>query len=141
MKTNELTGALLDYWTARAKGNGVIRMGTRFAGIDDFNGDVFMPPLACCYVDEKQFRPSSDWQDGGPIVDQERISFYDFRYIDEEVRAMVGLEVFANDWVGEFEAEGPTHLVAAMRAFVLSRFGPEVPDDHEAEKHVTERKV
>lgn len=125
MKTADLTGALLDYWVAKAEGKGVIRMGTRFAELEDFNGDVFMDPPACCYVDEKQFRPSANWAHGGPIIDAQ----------DSQI---LQLEHCSNDpglsWNVTLEEQGgmywgSTMLEAAMRAFVASKFGTEVPDE------------
>lgn len=66
------------------------------------------------------YTPSTDWAQGGPIIDREKIAVdYDH---DVWNAAKYGL-----DWyVG-----GPTPLIAAMRCFVLSKLGDgvEVPAD------------
>lgn len=82
------------------------------------------------------FSPSTDCAQGGPIIDRERIttvahdvggktgwsasvstslSFYR-HYIDEQLPFSLS----------GHEGVGPTRLIAAMRAFVASKLGPEV---------------
>lgn len=63
-------------------------------------------------------KPSSDWAQGGPIVEREKIT----------------LEWTGEDWMGyirhDEEFFGPTPLIAAMRAYVASKLGDsiDVPD-------------
>lgn len=106
MKTAELTGSRLDYWVAKAEGiAGEIGDGHWF--VTD-NGALF--------------RPSSEWATGGPIIEREGI---------ELTRREVMPSLF--EWVGStmhgFEQMGATHLVAAMRAYVASKFGDTVPEE------------
>ena len=92
MKTNELTGAALDW--AVAKCEGVI------------NGDA----LDTGFILEGGYVPSTDWAQGGPIIERE------------------GIAVFG-DWqatLGEETYNGPTPLIAAMRCYVASKLGDEV---------------
>jgi hypothetical protein len=101
MKTAELTGALLDYWVAKAEG----------LVPDDFSLQVMDGMFSKC---------SSEWEDGGPIIDRERIQFDDLDSI--AYRATISRED-AMYW-----ADGQTHLIAAMRCYVASKYGDEVPD-------------
>jgi hypothetical protein len=58
---------------------------------------------------------SNDWSEGGPIIERERIT------IDagEHGRLWAARK-------GVYETVGPTPLVAAMRCYVVSKFGDQV---------------
>lgn len=64
--------------------------------------------------DEVGWRPSRAWEHGGPIIERERI----------ELRndASGGWNCMGNGCYGD----GPTPLIAAMRAYVASKVGAEV---------------
>lgn len=125
MKTSELTGALLDYWVARSNGTDAADL-----WIDRGNGRN----LADCvfFKSGVPFRPSTSWAHGGPIIERERIQleFHDW-HREEPWCAQ------KHQRGGDYE-RGPTPLVAAMRAYVASKFGDEVPADpvgaHERKK-------
>jgi hypothetical protein len=82
------------------------------------------------YFDSTQHDESTDWAQGGPIIERERIGF---KYTG------TAMEFVA--WVnGELstmhDQYGPTPLIAAMRCYVASKFGDdlvlfkvEVPDE------------
>ena len=107
MKVSELQGALLDYWVARAEGHEVrLSLDMTLAIIK--HGEHGLG-----------FAPSGRWSEGGPIIERERIAF---RITAQEIVA----DCMTGDCMGI--GTGPTHLIAAMRAFVASRFGDEVPD-------------
>jgi len=67
------------------------------------------------------FKPSTDWSQGGPIIERENIALYP--HGDGTYEA----EVFLNPKRGA----GPTPLIAAMRCYVASKLGNEVevPDE------------
>jgi len=125
MKTAELTGALPDYWVARAEGDRAKIKDSicwRFES-DQEHGD------GCGFF---SFDPSTDWAHGGPIIERERI----------ELTCVIlnsGLvwEAWSDrtpyDLIDEPESlcdqSGPTPLIAAMRAYVASKFGDTVPDE------------
>ena len=67
------------------------------------------------------FRPSVDWITGGPIIERERIRLNVFA---DGVGAWEGFHPC--DGVRGVAMEGPTPLIAAMRAYVASKFGSEV---------------
>lgn len=65
---------------------------------------------------------STDWAQGGPIIDREKIGGY--------------WDPGNNEWTqvigdGRFAEAGPTKLIAAMRCYVASKMGDEVevPDE------------
>ena len=60
--------------------------------------------------------PSTDWAQGGPIIERENIALYP--HGDGTYEA----EVFLNPKRGA----GPTPLIAAMRCYVASKLGDEV---------------
>lgn len=67
-------------------------------------------------VSQREFQPSTNWSQGGPIIERENIGLQ--RWNEEhEWRSDIG---------GDFDSYGPTPLIAAMRCFVASRLGDEV---------------
>lgn len=87
MKTAELTGAALDWAVAVA-----------FNPANEWGA----------------WRPSSNWAQGGPIIEREGVAIY--LYGDSQWLAHVGGR----------ESIGPTPLIAAMRCYVASKLGDEV---------------
>ena len=89
-----------------------------------------------------KFNYSTDWSQGGPIIEREGILLRPLRRgghtLDGQWLAMFDGEntgtmvqwVKRTDWIRHYWS-GPTPLIAAMRAFVASRLGdtPEVPDE------------
>jgi hypothetical protein len=66
-----------------------------------------------------EFSPSTDWAQGGPIIEREGIN----------LRALSGALWEAETWSaegGQYLLDGPTPLVAAMRCYVASQLGDEV---------------
>ena len=114
LKTSELQGAALHWAVAKCEG--------WVAGTNDADLVSFVLESS---PDEMHFWPSTDWAQGGPIIEQERIGF---KYTG------AAMEFVA--WVnGELSTVhdhyGPTPLVAAMRCYVASKMGDEVevPDE------------
>jgi len=97
MKTAELTGAALDW--AVAKCEGVI------------NGD----DLDIGFIRERGYTPSTDWAQGGLIIEREKLSV---EWIDSE------------RWLCGWHS-GKTPLIAAMRCYVASKLGDyvDVPEE------------
>ena len=101
VKTSELDGAELDYAVAKCE-----EWEVEFEdGPLYFRGDYFRDGDPC--------KPSTNWGQGGPIIEREGIAIY--LYGDGEWQAVL-----------EKEYEGPTPLVAAMRCYVASKLGEEV---------------
>jgi hypothetical protein len=98
MKTSELTGHALDWAVAMCEGidHDTAAMNIMFGDDNDWF-------LAF----------STDWAQGGPIIEQEGIDIY-----------QSGVWVAEMD--GKHTTEGPTPLIAAMRCYVASKLGNEV---------------
>jgi hypothetical protein len=113
MKTNELTGAALDWAVAQVEGR------PYSVTLDDIKG---APPLVVPI-----FKPSTSWQEGGPIIEHEKITVV-FRIMrDGSTNYWATTE--PNDLRADYEPvglDGPTPLIAAMRCYVASKLGDEV---------------
>ena len=104
MKTSELSGPALDWAVAKCE------------GLTYWDDDRL------CFANEphgEDFKPSTDWAQGGPIIEREKIEL-----------THDGFEWWARIWADE-DYEGPTPLIAAMRCYVASQLGDEVevPDE------------
>lgn len=103
MKTSELAGAALDWAVAKCEGWGCYP-GMEFQRLP------------------KHFKPSTDWAQGGPIIDRELL--YPNPLLDENCAA-IGWE--CRNWKGDgMHYSGPTALVAAMRCYAASKLGDEI---------------
>lgn len=112
-KIADLTGAHLDAAVAKAEGQ-LFNMHSP-AGCQVPNPDGT----------QRLFTPSTDWGQGGPIIERERIGLL---FIDEGPRSGQWMAVEASDDDGRpcGNYDGPTPLVAAMRSHVASKLGAEV---------------
>jgi len=98
MKTNKLTGAALDWAVAKCEG---LRT----------------------YVEVVEgFKPSTDWAQGGSIIEREELTLsyspYDHVFYGR-----------TRPWCAEKKGRmeyGPTPLIAAMRCYVASKLGDDV---------------
>ena len=103
VKTNELTGAALDWAVAKCEGVTVLPKMRGGCYVTLNKGETVL----LCY--------STDWAQGGPIIQREELS---------------SLKCYStNEWGclnGEVFCEGPTPLIAAMRCYVASKLGDEV---------------
>lgn len=119
MKVSELEGALLDAWVVKALGG--------YRGPYQLVKDGRPEKNCLIFPDGVPFRattgnlmPSSDWSHGGPIIERERITI---KY------SPGGSLVWEAYSLGQPWGFGPTPLIAAMRAYVASKYGVELPDD------------
>lgn len=134
MKTAELKDAALDFWVAQAGKEWenahqhfpTMTLDPTFKGVEIRmfpRGEYGTSVETCVLIPSNSFRqdpqpfcPSIWWQQGGPIIERERIETY--------------FNAGANEWRAgiQFWKHGDTLLEAAMRAFVASKFGDEVED-------------
>ena len=96
MKTNELTGAALDWAVAKCEGT-----------LHD-DGSV-----------SDYYQPSVDWEQGGAIIECEEITV-------EYAGVWLGRCWKDSDGEEQIQIEGTTPLIAAMRCYVASKLGDEV---------------
>lgn len=117
MKVSDLKGATLDYWVARCDG---LPLSSEWACCPA--GGIFIGRG----VDgdpHRQFDPSARWEDGGPIIEREQMTVW--HRIEDETDDFWNACIELRGGV-ECTESGPTLLVAAMRAYVASKFGAEV---------------
>lgn len=96
------------------------------------------------------YQPSQNWNEGGYIIEREKIGFwFVHECVDED-----GKIERAEQWYAEYAyteetadstyhfSTGPTPLIAAMRCYVLCKLGEEVtlPDDIAKAQGVIERR-
>lgn len=108
MRVAELEGELLDYWVAKAEE--LVIDGIRLGGVV-----IGITP------DRYVYHPSTNWAHGGPIVERERISIN----YDASGRYSQGWRAFSKNMPIML---GDTPLIAAMRCYVATKYGDEVPD-------------
>lgn len=101
-RVEELEVALLDAAVAKAEGLDFVLL-----------SDCLLP--ARMRTGDGRFRPSVLWDEGGPIIERERISLTER-----------GADGWFADLRGVSPIMGSTPLIAAMRAYVASKFGQEV---------------
>lgn len=109
MKVAELEGAVLDYWVGCAEGLKLLRIGQDGASYVTVSLDVEM---------RARYSPSTNWAQGGPLIERERIS----------IKQDAGGGCYAYFDHRNETAAGDTLLIAAMRAYVKSKFGEKVED-------------
>lgn len=101
IKTSELKDLALDWAVAKCKGIELV-------------GGYYNRLLVDGRMSRGQemlviFKPSTDWAQGGPIIEQEAIGVFPTH----------------GGWAAGLQS-GPTPLIAAMRCYVASRLGDEV---------------
>jgi len=97
MKTSDLSGAALDYVVAECE------------------GVIYHGPAWTKY--------STDWSQGGPIIERERI---ELKYLGYNNPPYWGALKFSPSKYERKAAIGPTPLIAAMRCYVESKLGDTV---------------
>jgi hypothetical protein len=106
MKTSELTGTALDWAVAKCEGLLLPDGGN----LQIFNKQLRAHPAKLGTL----YTPSTDWSQGGPIIEREGIT----------------LTHQADQWSAQTDddlfAYGPTPLIAAMRCYVASKLGDDV---------------
>ena len=115
MKTSELTGAALNWAVAQCEGKNSV-------------ASCYYEDNVPLWLDEAPhpvWEPSSNWAQGGAIIEREGISICNLEANDWQVNgwtASVGELWSPNDdgWIS------PTPLIAAMRCYVASKLGDEV---------------
>lgn len=132
-KTSELEGVLLDAAVALALGAEYVIVNGE--GCHALVSQQETPGFALsgCQIDRlsayRKFRPSTDWSDGGPIIERERIAAW--KADGDWCAAVPGDSAYHGDCdyidvTRRDGSSGPTPLIAAMRAYVASKLGEEV---------------
>ena len=112
MKTSELIGSSLNHAVHIALGLGYRR--------DEKYGPMYFRPSQAPGVIAWDNSPppySTDWSQGGPIIERERIG------VEHDAPNIGGWIATAYTVHGRVDCAGPTPLIAAMRCFCCSRLG------------------
>ena len=120
----ELEGAQLDWAVAKAEGR-CLHQNTEYYAHQSDTGFTCLDCGKDTYHEAcgRDWKPSSSWAQGGPIIERERIGVrwtYSSAYNSGAWVSMVPRGDHATSQLG------PTPLIAAMRAFVASKLGDEV---------------
>jgi len=118
MKTSELTGVALDAAVAKCEGIETYEQ----IGYGDDGGLLYFVDL---HTDqEMSFRPSTDWAQGGSIIEREGITTAPHSTTNGVIREWKA----GRDWPMSHSPYyfGTTPLIAAMRCYVASKLGDEV---------------
>ena len=115
MKTSELTGAALDWAVAKCEGH----------EIDSLLGGAVWYWLKCSLTGALEvvdvFHPSTNWAQGGPIIEREKLDAFWNPQVD-------WWSVAGWDERGKREVviRDPSYLCAAMRCYVACKLGDTV---------------
>lgn len=129
MKVSELTGAKLNYWVAKADGKDAEIVPQRVFGSG--YGITLVDGTPACMVGIDYFDPSTNWAHGGPIIEREQITVECWQDTDgrsgmRDVFWSASIHGSMKNEGREGYEDGPSPLIAAMRAFVASKYGEEV---------------
>lgn len=124
MKTNELTGAALNWAAGVAEGlqwqNDDPEVGLYHRRDHQYRNDRLVPNALDYYIMDDYnltlYSPSTDWAQGGPIIEREMIDL-------QPVMRLHTKDVY---WRACGAFMSPTPLIAAMRCFVASKMGDEI---------------
>ena len=123
VKVNEAVGPVLNWMVAECEEH--LWTKYNYAVYNDFP----RPRRPSEYLQDHhfgpEFAPSTDWSQGGPIIERELIALSPYLYTDDAWQATRATPD------KHYCAYGPTPLVAAMRCYVASKLGDEVevPDE------------
>lgn len=121
VKTGDLTGATLDWAVAKCEG-----------WVDDCSLCSWLYQATLEEVEDGSYKPSTDWAQGGAIIERNYIDIFtekpkDISWIASIPRYQCGTKLVG--W--RTHQYGSTPLEAAMRCYVASKLGEEVdiPDN------------
>ena len=121
IKTQDLIGPALDWAVAKCESVEV-----------EYINDGITRCLLRVSPCTGRLSPSTDWSQGGPIIEQERLDLTPLVKSENELVRWFACTIVPDDQeIPWFHMVGPTALIAAMRCFVASHLGDEVdvPDE------------
>ena len=107
LKTSELIGPALDWAVAKCV------YGSKYGKLQVYKGILSGTEML-----SQSWAPSTDWAQGGPIIEREQITTR-FWLNEPFITAYLNQE-------DALWAEGDTPLIAAMRCYVASKLGDEI---------------
>lgn len=118
MRTSELTGAALDWAVAKCEAQ---KSETSY--VRTVAGKLFINSPLNPIGPLRNFCPSTDWAQGGPIIEREKIGF---NWVVSNYLHVTGCWSAHIPQTNGKILYGPTPLIAAMRCYVASKLGDEV---------------
>lgn len=137
IKTSELTGAALDWATAKAVQIPIYQCGEGWPGNHVVNEESLRRSIVTVGLtgrmllegpktsENKEWSPSTDWAQGGPIIELEKVTL---SYDEDGQTYSAHVSLFRQRGMSNRTRwrSGPTPLIAAMRCYVASKLGDEV---------------
>jgi hypothetical protein len=114
MNILEMNATQLDLWVAKAEG-----LEVRYTAAREYW-------RVLGELEEIQWLPHRDWSQAGPIIEREGIGF--FRASSPDAGEYGDEPWVASDAQDQCTYRGATPLIAAMRVYVASKYGDNVPD-------------
>lgn len=124
IKTADLIGPALDWAVAKCVGLGKLNYSDLVGRISTLGNAVMVWSMELPGVGNgDKFSPSTDWSQGGPIIERENIDLISPTPSDPLWQAM--------QWRFAHGAKGPTPLVAAMRCYCCAKLGEyvDIPEE------------
>ena len=115
LQFKDMTGATLDWAVARLE----------FPEHLGYDLEVWVTPLPCDDPEDFKYQPSTDWAQGGPIIEREEIGIQLNRPCSAGREWEARPSPLAKGAGGKW-GYGPTPLIAAMRCYVASKLGNEI---------------
>lgn len=125
IKVSEASGPVLDWMVAKAEGLKPYAFTERDIGQSKHRALSRWCAINVTPVGHDMFDPSTDWSQGGPIIEREEIGIRRNAPCSKGCEWQGSPSITAKGAGGKW-GYGPTPLVAAMRCFVASRLGDEV---------------
>jgi hypothetical protein len=113
MKTKDLIGPALDWAVAKCRGVQTHRQADKLWIV----GQMYTP--------DGEWSPSTDWAQGGPIIEREEITIKHIIPATRDSIWQAHPSMSAKGAGGKWGI-GPTPLIAAMRCYVASKLGESV---------------
>ena len=127
IKTSKLTGTALDWFVAKCEGG--IEQGVYGTPVLMESG---LHLHYCGVLLSHPYSPSTDWAQGGPIIEKELMQAFSYeKYSPDEPWFVEKNHFGRHHKAGRSYARGSTILIAAMRCYVSVKLGDEVeiPDE------------
>lgn len=117
-EVSKLEGALLDAAVAKALGGKMVVLESSRYGDCGEEVSAIYEGRPTPSTENEHWNPSEDWSQGGVIIEREQISLIE---AGDAAGGWFALVRGVND-----DIHGRTHLLAAMRAFVVLKLGDEI---------------
>ncbi len=129
VKVSESTLTQLNWMVAKCEGmfrsDIIFKYDNKYWGEGQIPDGIVTCPESVFDINIADLKYSTDWGQGGPIIEREliRVIAPTVKGVDWVARVKQTLLSSMNNW---YEQRGPTPLIAAMRCYVANKLGDEV---------------